>query len=99
MKILGSTVQGYIAELSETEVAWVQGYRNIYSNNYRGPDAGDEINIEQFVSTSAFVRELDSERLENISNYLSESLARVNDARTTVQALTLFETLKEDYEN
>jgi hypothetical protein len=96
MKILGKTSDGYIAELTKAEMAWVQGFRSKYDNKLLPPEVGDVVDIRKFVETSAFVRELDTSRLQKIADQLTNALASVEEARLQAGALTLFETLKQD---
>jgi hypothetical protein len=71
MKILGKTSDGYIAELTKAEMAWVQGFRSKYDNKLLPPEVGDVVDIRKFVETSAFVRELDTSRLQKIADQCS----------------------------
>ena len=99
MKIIGKTENGFIADLTSSELALILGFRSVMDSDYRRKkiSTGDDVEIVKMADTAKFIRGLDVGKLSSIIRDLESAISGVDDATSTVRALTLFETLKEDH--
>jgi hypothetical protein len=96
MKILGSTQNGFLLEVTENEIALIQGFRNTYTDKYRTPNVGAVIDISKIDRISRFVRTLDQDKLQGIKSNLKSAIADIDEAVDMAQSITLFATLEDD---
>jgi len=97
MKIIAGTNDGYIMEVSNNEVAQIMGFRGAHDINFRNrlPEIDDNISIDDTATISQYVRNLDKDQLQVIKHDLEGVIKNIEGAMKKVQAMNLFETIKE----
>lgn len=103
MKLIATTKTGYLAEVSETEVANLLGYSSTYDDGYRTlqrnyPDenlTGLEIEIERMHDVAKMLRNLTQTDIAKARQTLRYTQEKIDELQDIVDKLTLFETLKE----
>ena len=87
MKVIATTVNGVLCEVSKEELAYLNGYNSILE---RGFDltthmaVGTEINIKRMVETAKFIKTLQPELLVKMENVLCKMLGDVQQAKKIV---------------
>lgn len=98
MKLIAVIDNGFLAEVTEEEIALLRGYRGTYAPEYRRlpePDIGDEFDIQALTNKAAYLRELDADVLAKAESRFLQLSAEVRGVRELVQKLNLFEELKD----
>jgi len=95
MKIIAKTNGGYLLEADRAEVALMLGFRYAHDISDSALTIGTEMSLTKMAVTSEFVRTLDTSKIKDLKTKLGFILDELDAASETVQALTVFETLKE----
>lgn len=101
MKIIANvTSDRFLCEVSSEELARLHGMRGRYEDAYNkilmSVKVGYDFDITGIDDNARLLRTLDQNRMEKITNALRQALDSVENIREDVQALTLFEKLKEE---
>lgn len=94
MKILGIGENKYICEITDEEL-WHIGFSGD-DDSEEIVEAGQEIDLARVIKAATYLRELDQEYLRRVVKELQMALAGVEKVKTTVEALTLFDKLKDE---
>ena len=97
MKIIASTDNGFLIEATEDEIALVLGFQGQYDSNFKRSTLkiGTLIEVKKFNATASFVRNMDTNRLTSLRSSLTCAIEEVDDAIENVEAMKLFELIKE----
>lgn len=79
MKVIATTQEGYILEAGRDEVANLMGMYSSYSDGFRIPSIGDDINIEGLYEKYRAAERIRNEKasLDGIINMLQRAAADV----------------------
>lgn len=102
MRLIASTKSGYLAEVSETEIANLLGYDSTYDDGYRTlqrnyPNenlTGLEIEVERMYDVAKMLRNLNTTDIAKARQTLRYTQEKIDELQDIVDKLTLFETLK-----
>jgi hypothetical protein len=97
MKIIGKTHDGFLIDVSTSELALLAGFRGSSERAFleKHFDVGHDFPLQKLDRTNEFLRNLDQDRLVELRNKLTAIVGSVDAARETIQSITLFETLKD----
>lgn len=93
MKVLGVGDDKYICEISYDEIYPIIDQEDEEDFEIQ---PGQEIDLERVLRAAAFIHSLDKEYLRRLTKELQMALAGVERVKATVNALTLFDTLKDE---
>jgi hypothetical protein len=98
MKVIAKIDNGTVlCEVSIEEIAQLNGFRNQYDTSFSKSlcDVGAECNLNKMVTTSQYVRTMDTKVIEHISKSLQDAMDKVTEAGNFVTKLNLFDKLKD----
>ncbi len=93
MKVLGVGDDKYICEISWGELYEITG-QSEYDEDFE-VNAGDDIDLMRVVKAASWIKELDAEHINRVIKELQMALIGMEKVKTTVEALTLFNKLKD----
>lgn len=100
MKIIAKVDSSRVlCEVSMEELAFLNGYRNIYDtgfNKEKMSEVGAECNLRKMVATSQFVRSIRPEVLQKAKEGLEKVISHLDQTMETVASLELFNILNEE---
>ena len=98
MKLIGQTHNGFLAELSNRELALILGFRSSTEEGFKKSrlEIGSEVKIDKPYESAEYMRGLKSGKLRMLRSSLSHAIDSVDEAAGIVDELNLFESLKED---
>jgi len=99
MKIIAKTSdEGYLLEANKDEIALLMGFSSKWDDGMKNisVSVGLEMNITKMATTSSFIRNIDKDKLQKVKQKLIDTIDELDHAVETIQAVTIFETLKED---
>ena len=88
-----------LCEVTMEELAFLNGYRNIYENGFnkeKMSEVGTECNLKKMVTTSQFVRSLRPEVLQKAKEGLEKVISHLDHTMETVASLELFSILQDE---
>jgi hypothetical protein len=97
MKVIAKVDSGRVlCEVSVDEIAQLNGFRSQYDSGFSKSlcDVGVECNLNKMVTTSQYVRTMDTKVIEHISKSLQDAMDKVSEAGDFVNKLNLFDKLK-----
>lgn len=82
-----------------TEIALLMGYRSRHDTSFVGMkiDIGTEMQLVKMAATSEFVRNIDATKIADLRQLLDGMMRELDKASETINAVTVFETLKADH--
>lgn len=98
MKVIAKIDNGKVlCEVSVEEIAMLNGFRSQYDSGFNRSlcDVGAECNLNKMVTTSQYVRTMDTKVIEHISKSLQDAMDKVTEAGDFVTKLNLFDKLKD----
>ena len=99
MKILAKTVDGYMLEATDMEIAQLHGFQTTYDKDYRRNlvHIGYEVDISKLTRNAEFLRTLDDKVITKAQNRFEELAKEMEMIRDQVIRLNLFDKLKQDF--
>ena len=86
-----------LVELTRTEISRIHGQAYDYTKfSDHWMAVGAEMDLNALCSTLEALRQLDSAKIENARKQLEQAMAMVSQCKTNLEALMLFDKLKED---
>lgn len=99
MKIIAKVSStAVLVEMNRSEISRIHGqnYDSDYSKfNDAWMSVGSEMNLDALCSTLDALRSLDAAKVDNVKKYMETALAQVNQCKTNLEALLLFDKLAE----
>lgn len=95
MKIIGETKEGFIAILSNSEMANLTGYDSIYSGGYNKPRIDDFVNITSLYNKTSTIETLLNNGLVDAINDLDKKVKALIIAKKLFEDILVRETKKE----
>lgn len=99
MKVIAKIDSGRVlCEVSVEELAFLNGYKNIYEKGYdkdKMTEVGTECNLKRMVTTSQFVRSLRPDTLKKTKESLEKIISDLDNTMETVASLEIFNILQD----
>lgn len=99
MKIIATINSStYLCEITTTELALLQGFKNAYDPLFKEKSRGinEEFDITKGINTLDTVRNLDRDRIELVITKLQLLVSSMTEIKDVVDGLNLFDTLSKD---
>jgi hypothetical protein len=98
MKVIAKVSNtAFICEVSDEEIALLNGFRSKYDEGCRIQDltnVGAECNLTKMAATSRYIRSMNKDTLKNAKEKLESSIKIVDSAMDEINKLSLFELIK-----
>ena len=97
MKIVAQTINGFMLEADMNEIILLLGFKSQYDDGMKKirVSIGLEMELTKIARSCEFLRTLDDEKLRHIKLQLSSIQTALEQTSDTINAITVFETLKD----
>jgi hypothetical protein len=98
MKIIATiSDESFMVTVSKKEISAILGFDSVYNEEFRKIKLGvdSELDVIKIATTASYVRNLDKDRIQKAKESLVDAIKTLDNATENMQALYIFELLKE----